>query len=805
VKLIIAAVVGAALVLAAGFLGVPRIIHLLSNPGAMFAGDTVLEYAARNLADANRTLRGSPDDPAAHLARAKAYLAFGYLEGARLELQNRPEDADAEWNDLGRSLDELELKTDEIRRLLHEAETSASPAEHYPPIYALLDDIAGRFEGVPKYRAIFLKGYLLLREGRKAEAEPIFRDQLTHYVPLKAYVSYNHARSLMVSGSEDQALKELNDFIGRNPANRLTPLAHLERINLLRDLGRSEEAIAECQRAIDRYPDSTFAPKVLRKWAEIYESAMDFDQGATIRVRLLRDFPDSAEGSDTLDMFFGGVYSPAVLSEIDQLVVAYAAANSHPSGAFAILSVLADSTTLSVEQRARACQGAGLCEYRLGLYYESIDWCTKAVDLAPGTEWADRAGIRTGYAFKSLNKIDLAKQAFWKVVQGRGPQGSAAAEILWKLCYELEDMQSVDQVCRYIVDEYPRSKEAPAAMAVLAYLGCSRGQYQTGRGFAQNCVDNFPANPASAEAGFWLARATQGLGRNVESRDLYMRLAQRVPWSYWGIRAAEVIQYSPETIEALDPFSFSTENSSVYDGTLATAWELYDAGTLELAQSEFQLAVQNGVPGAKCGLALVEGEQGDIQSAVPILRDASETGDQANLTPARQRRLLDVLYPRPFEDKVTAAALAHDVPVSWLWGAMRQESCFNPRAQSGSGACGLIQIMPETGRFIAAQRGASTFDPATLWDPATNLDYGSWYFAYLRNQVGDNLLFVMAAYNGGPGRLTRWREELPTRDDDIFIDAIPREETRNFAHWVYCNVKIYEQVLKAQDFQLVPF
>ena len=202
---------------------------------------------------------------------------------------------------------------------------------------------------------------------------------------------------------------------------------------------------------------------------------------------------------------------------------------------------------------------------------------------------------------------------------------------------------------------------------------------------------------------------------------------------------------------------------------------------------------------------LFKTKEGDIQTGSVTLRNAALTGDQAYITSSRQKRILDVLYPRPFTDFVTSAALAHDVPVSWLWGAMRQESCFNPRAHSGSGACGLIQIMPETGRFIASQQGAAKFDPSTLWDPATNLDYSAWYFNYLRNRVGSSLQLVMAAYNGGPGRITGWRDQLPIRDDDIFVAAMPKEETRNYARWVYGNVKMYDRILKDSNFQVAPF
>lgn len=783
-----------------------RFQRLFNDPAALFAGDSALQSAARSLETAETEIAARPDDEPAHFSRARAYIEFGNLEGAALEWERWRESGGEDWGEIARRLDELRLKTDEIRALLEDAESSPFPSEKYPPIYTLLDDIAEGFEGIPHYRALFLKGYLLLREGRRAEAEPIFGEELENYVPLRDYVMYNHARSLIVTGSEKDALEEFQRFLHEYPSSRLAPLAHLERINLLRDLGRLNEAVDECGRVIDRYPTSAFAAKTLRKWAEIYETQLDFDNGAAMRVRILRDFPDSEEASDTVDMFIGGVYAPQLLSEEDRLEVAYAAIDSHTSDALGLLTELAESENLTPEQRATASQGAARCEYSYERYYECIEWAERARSLAPGTETADRAGIRIGHAYWRLNKKDLGRQAYWEVIRGRGPLAASAAQVLWGRAYEDRDLGTVEDACRYVVEEYPSSDETPAAMTMLANLGCHSGQYQTAKGYAERCIEAFPNHPVATEAAFWLAEALEGLGRNADARDTLTALAQKCPWSYWGIRAREIARPDEEALAAVDPFDFDIERVSVYDGALGVAWELYDAGTLDLAESEFVHARDDGIAGAMSGLALVYVERSLMHSGIVTLRQAADTGDQAWMTPSRQQKLLDVLYPRPFENEIRTAALAHDIPPSWLWGAMRQESSFDPRANSRSGARGLMQIMPETGRFIAAQRGAATFDPNTLWDPSLNIDYGAWYFFYLRNELGgDRLLDILAAYNGGPGSVRRWRGELPARDTDIFISAIPKEETRNFARWVYANIRMYEAILEARNYQLVPF
>jgi len=784
-------------------MGLPRLQDLIGNPGTLFADD-VLQDAVDHLASAESRLISSPGDDAAHIVRARALITLGNLEGARIEWRNYQENGSAEWGEIVRTLDELDLKTEEIRALLHDAETSPSPADNYPPIYTLLDDIVGLYDGMPRYRALFLKGYLLLREGRKAEAYPIFSDQLADYI-LQDYVRYNRARSLIVSGSEDDALESFDSFLSDFPDSRLAPLAHLERINILRDLDRPEDALAECNRALDSYPTSPFAAKTIRKIAEIYESEMDFVNGASARVRLVREFPESNETSDTIDMFFGGVYAPNLLGESDTLVITYAAVDSHTSDAFELLSQLADKENLSPEERAQVCHGAARCEYSYSRYYECIEWADRTISLAPGSEWADRAGIRKGHAYWRIDKLSLAKDTYWETARGHGPLAALAAEILWQRAYEISDLATVSDACRYIVDEYPDSEHTPHAMTMLAYLGCRDRQYQSALGFAERCVAAFPDDISSAEASFWQAEALEGLGRTNEAADVYQALASANPWNYWGIRAREHIGLSGDSLPALDPLEFEPQLLSSFSGRLATAWELYDAGVLELAESEFLLAVDENLDGARSGLAIVYAETDRLRNGVLSLRDAAAVGDQAFLTPARQARLLDELYPQPFEELVRASALAHDIPPEWLWGAMRQESTFNARARSSSDARGLIQIMPETGRFIAAQRGAATFDPETLWDPSLNLDYGGWYFSYLREQVGSSLLDVLTAYNGGPGRLRQYKADLPTRDQDIFINAIPNFETRNFAHWVYANIRIYDALLEAEGYELVPF
>ncbi len=124
-----------------------------------------------------------------------------------------------------------------------------------------------------------------------------------------------------------------------------------------------------------------------------------------------------------------------------------------------------------------------------------------------------------------------------------------------------------------------------------------------------------------------------------------------------------------------------------------------------------------------------------------------------------------------------------------VYGLARTESNFDADLVSSAGAQGLMQIMPETARFVAGRHGAT----GRLHDPAFNLDLGQRYVIYLAEQAVDgDLLKLLASYNSGPNGFARLAPAI--RDDGdplMFIEAIPIEETRLFVPRVLAYTWIY--------------
>jgi soluble lytic murein transglycosylase-like protein len=126
-----------------------------------------------------------------------------------------------------------------------------------------------------------------------------------------------------------------------------------------------------------------------------------------------------------------------------------------------------------------------------------------------------------------------------------------------------------------------------------------------------------------------------------------------------------------------------------------------------------------------------------------------------------------------------------------VFAIVRQESAYNPRAVSPSRARGLMQLLPSTAQDLEP-RGFRR-DPTQLYDPGLNLRLGQEYVRWLMDrfhQDGD-LAQVFAAYNGGPGWLSRWLATQPAQYDPLLLlEMLPRAESRDYAERVLSHMAL---------------
>ncbi|MDO0825486.1 lytic transglycosylase domain-containing protein [Desulfosporosinus nitroreducens] len=155
--------------------------------------------------------------------------------------------------------------------------------------------------------------------------------------------------------------------------------------------------------------------------------------------------------------------------------------------------------------------------------------------------------------------------------------------------------------------------------------------------------------------------------------------------------------------------------------------------------------------------------------------------------------LQKIIYPYPHRTVVEKYAAQYGVDPLFVLAVIREESKFLPQSESHKGAKGLMQLMPSTAQSIAESIGDKAYSEEYLLDPEKNIQYGTWYLASLQKLFSNNRPLVIAAYNGGRGRVQEWIKSGQIDPENIRLEDIPFKETRDYVDRV---LKSYQKYIK---------
>lgn len=155
--------------------------------------------------------------------------------------------------------------------------------------------------------------------------------------------------------------------------------------------------------------------------------------------------------------------------------------------------------------------------------------------------------------------------------------------------------------------------------------------------------------------------------------------------------------------------------------------------------------------------------------------------------------LKQLTLPLQHEDIIRQQASDKDLDPALITAVIYSESKFRPR-KSKAGAIGLMQLLPDTAKFIARKSGGTKFELRDLASPQVNIAYGSWYLRYLRQHYDGKLVPTLAAYNAGETTVDRWRKLALAEGRDL-EDAgqITYPETREYVKRVLSARTSYRQ------------
>ncbi len=292
-----------------------------------------------------------------------------------------------------------------------------------------------------------------------------------------------------------------------------------------------------------------------------------------------------------------------------------------------------------------------------------------------------------------------------------------------------------------------------------------------------------------ARMAYVLGRAgTMALGSGAPSEAQGRRLLEQArlldPDGYYGFLAAAALARSPAGGEAVPAAEAREEDAP---GTLEGQvdrfiWELFDYGLED--RTYHQVLAQQ-----------------DYVSDALIRRSAAELTERQRYLASirlmylyarrRQGRAgageLALLYPRGFRGRIEEVAAWTGLSEHLLFALVREESHFDARIVSRSGAVGLMQLMPETASDAA--RRLRVEDP-DLEDPLQNLRLGASHLARLLDRA-NTVPRALLAYNAGLSRLRGWERRFPHLPDDLLVEAIPYQETRHYVRKILVSAVHY--------------
>lgn len=283
---------------------------------------------------------------------------------------------------------------------------------------------------------------------------------------------------------------------------------------------------------------------------------------------------------------------------------------------------------------------------------------------------------------------------------------------------------------------------------------------------------------------YWYARALKAEGQNERARENFELIADQ--YNFYGQLAREDLgksnhapartKVSDQEIETMSNRKGFIRGERLYamnlrfEGNREWNWELRNMSDKQL-------------------LAAAE-----YAKRIGLYDRVVNTADRT-----RQEHDFSLRYPTPFRDELSPIAKQIDLNLAWAYGLIRQESRFIMNASSSVGASGLMQVMPNTAKYVAKKIGMTSYTNDKLSDTNTNLTLGSNYLNMVLGDLDGSWVLASAAYNAGPSRSKSWREKLTSPTEGaIFAETIPFNETRTYVKNVLANATYYSSVMHGQ-------
>ena len=412
---------------------------------------------------------------------------------------------------------------------------------------------------------------------------------------------------------------------------------------------------------------------------------------------------------------------------------------------------------------------------------------------------ADLATAKKGREHRTSGErrdwLDRSREHLERVV-ALDPPADVSLQALRALYVHLSEEGRFDdsmEMLRYLRRIDPGDRTGASHLWELGWQQFRAENYTGAIGYWSQLEEIYPDDRETHRGRYWKARALEAVGQGTRAGQLYRDLVRTSDTADFYVLRARARLAGESPLQS--PGSLSADWPE--EPRLRRILALSDLGLDDLAARELDLvrdhAFASGPRDVEGLRGVLQVRRGQVRSGVQALRDAFPAlgGSYQAAVP---RSVLEAYYPFPFQDTIERHARDKRLEPALVAGMIRQESAFDPDAESWAGARGLMQLMPATAQEVSRKLGLS-WEARLLFEPERSVELGTSYFRHVLDRFDGNVELALAGYNGGPNRIRRlWRQAGPDAELDHFLENLGISESQNYVKRILVLSDSYRQL-----------
>jgi len=619
----------------------------------------------------------------------------------------------------------------------------------------------------------------------------------TEYV-LSDYTTYHLAKCYQLLEDYEKSVRYYQLFVNHYPESPHFSEAKFQ-IAVIHQKQANHHKALQFFTDLANEKEGSYIREATFEMAGIYEELQDWQKAKTLYDKLI-----SKNTSDSIALASLNQLEKSVLKSVElrvtrkQLMDQGEVLDKNLRLTDALKKYRKIATGYQDELTTQATYKIGKTYFRQRKYTRAITEFQKIKSYMAGPGYFTSALYQIGRCYRRLNQHQVARKHF-NSFSKKYHWSKFADDALYHQArlYEVDsDTKSAIKLYKKMIELYRHSELVPRAYWRIGWTQFKAKKYDDSITTFQKLVSLFPQNGWSLAADYWIAKVQEKQKNWDKAKRNYQRISESHKW-YYGNLAGHRIESRAETnLASHQENSKKKDWKSIGKNKTKRTKKLMDLKLYADAIIELKTIIKAKKSNQRdnyYNLVVCYEKLEDFKKAHYYAEMLAKFWDlqRGDLIPTG---LLRMLYPLHYKDQIKKHATEYKIDPFFVSSMIREESRYNPSVISPAGACGLMQIMPQTGKYISKQINMKPFHREMLFHPEVNIRLGTWYMKNLMDKFENSMELASGAYNGGTNRIKRWQKNMETTDIEEFIEDIPIDETRRHIKKVIDSYYTYKEL-----------